>query len=79
MKCLQCDSEDIVRNVEVFDQTAHGAGNLSIGIHRNPDAMLFKNTKLAKIKGNVCASCGYLMLSVSRMDAASLSKIKKQI
>ena len=75
MKCLQCGSQDIVWNVEVFDRSHGGAlKNLSVGVHRNPDALLFKSTKFASVNGNVCADCGFLMLSVSESDAASLSQ-----
>ena len=78
MKCLQCESQDTVRNVEVFDES-HGRrlNNLEVGIHENPSAFIFKGTKFAKVRGNVCVSCGFLMFSVSKADAISLGKVLK--
>ena len=78
MKCLQCESQDTVRNVEVFDQNRGGRLiNLEVGIHENPSAFIFKGTKFAKVRGNVCISCGFLMLSVSKADAISLGEVSK--
>ena len=80
MKCLQCKSEDILKDITVFDQAHGGAlSTLIVGFHKNPEALLFKKTEAAYVMGNVCLSCGFLMLSISKSDAVALSEAKKQL
>ncbi|WPD20891.1 MAG: hypothetical protein SD837_11845 [Candidatus Electrothrix scaldis] len=78
MKCIQCGSPDIVRDVKVVD---HGHYNtpmdLGFEVHEAPEAWVFKGTHRAVLKGNVCVDCGYVMFSVSVSDAQKLKKYKK--
>ena len=77
MKCIQCGSDDIVTDVQILEQGHYGAMlNLRAGVHRNPTALVFKQTRFANVIGNACADCGFLMLAVSKLDARGLKKAK---
>lgn len=80
MKCLQCGSSDIVRNVRAFDRDHGGLGqDLPLQVHNNPDAMFFKGPELFPLKANVCAQCGFVMLSVSRDEAKRIKAVKGKV
>ena len=75
MKCLQCDSERLVKDVRVVDQTDIGVKfDLKLEVERNPEAWIFKGVEEGVLKANVCAECGFVMLSVSPDDAKRLEE-----
>lgn len=78
MNCVQCGSIDIVENVDVFDQ-AHGGvvHSLTLGVYKRPKAMLFKGRRVAKAFCNVCVDCGFVMLKVTKFDAARIKGMKR--
>ena len=78
MKCLQCGSDDIVKNVRIVDRGDHNTRhNLSLEVYAKPSAWIFKEAKQGILKANVCADCGFVMMSVSKSEAIMLKKAKK--
>ncbi len=75
LTCMRCGSKDIVRDVRVVDR---GEGNsktdLKLEVYENPDALIFKGTHKARLSADVCADCGFAMLSVSAKAARELKK-----
>ena len=77
MKCVQCDSINIVSNVQILDHGHYDAiTNLKAGVEKRPKAMIFKDRQTTDIYGNICADCGFVMLSVSIGAARRLQKAK---
>ena len=73
MKCLQCESDDIVRNLRVVDRGHNnGTKDLEIEVQSNPRGLIFKGTIKAAIRANVCYQCGFVMLNVARRKAKAL-------
>ena len=81
MKCVQCGSDDIVRDVNVFDRGHSDIKyNLTLGVFKRPKAMFFKAARaVVPAKGNVCADCGFVMLSVSKFDAGRLKRMSRAV
>ena len=78
MKCLQCGSEDLVRDVRVVDRADYNARqDLKLEVYDAPAALMFKGPHEAKLLAQVCADCGFVMLSVSKKDAGILKKYKR--
>ena len=78
MKCVQCGSEDIALGMNVFDRGHTDIRhNLMIGIFKRPKAMFFKRASAVQAKANVCADCGFVMLSVSSYDAKRLKGMRQ--
>jgi hypothetical protein len=79
MKCVQCGSERIVKNVVAID---HGHMNhpqdLQIGVYENPQALFMKGAHLANLKAHVCADCGFVMFSVPVEKARELAQFQKE-
>ncbi|MCM8543347.1 MAG: hypothetical protein NE328_23965 [Lentisphaeraceae bacterium] len=75
MRCLQCQSTDIVKDVRVVDHTdsLHKV-DLKLEVYAKPDAWIFKEAHEGTLKANVCAYCGFVMLNVSVDDAMKLKK-----
>ncbi len=74
MKCLQCESERIAENVRAIDHGDHLATThpLSLQTQTNPEAMIFKGSLEYPMRANVCADCGFVMLSVGTKDAENI-------
>ena len=78
MKCLQCQSERIVKNISVIERGHNNfRRNLALEVYDDPTALIFKGPHEAKLKANVCCECGFVMLSVSISDAQMLEQIQK--
>jgi len=62
-KCPKCDSTKIVVDAKVHDR---GRGlmdeEMSISTYRNPDALIFKETRSSNVSAWVCPDCGYIEL-----------------
>lgn len=77
MKCLQCGSEDIVKNLRVVDRgNGNVRGDLNIEVESVPDAIFFKGIRKAALRANVCAECGSVTLNVAKHDAEMLKNAK---
>ena len=73
MKCLQCESKNIVKNVRAVDKGHNNyKSDLELQVHENPNALIFKGTYYGVLKANVCVDCGFVMFSVSIADAKTL-------
>lgn len=77
--CVQCGSDDIVKRVRIID---HGDNDwkrdLKVEVYEDPNAFIFKGTHEGKLSANVCADCGYVMLSVSPRTARELKRVQKR-
>ncbi len=79
MKCLQCGSKDIVKNVRIVDRGDHlTRHDLNLEVYANPSAWVFKDAKQGILRANVCAECGFVMISVSKSDAIKLKQAKQK-
>lgn len=79
MKCLQCGSSRIVTNARVVDRGHEDLGQqLKIEVFGNPEAWIFKDAHAGTLKANVCADCGFVMLSVSLEDAREMERHQKK-
>ena len=77
MKCLQCGSEDIVKDVRAVDYTdSITKKDLKLEVYSNPSAWIFKEPHEGIIKANVCANCGFIMFNLSVADAVKLKNKK---
>ena len=78
MKCLQCESERIVKNVRAVDRgDTNMKLDLRIEVYDNPDAWIFKGAVEGILKANVCVDCGFVMFAVSTEDAEKLERYQK--
>ncbi len=57
--CAKCGSMKMMEGVQVFDQGQHSDGKLKVRVAEKPDALLFKQNKLAIITANICGECGF--------------------
>ena len=79
MKCLQCESERIVKNVRALDcGDSNMKLDLRIEVYDNPDAWIFKGAVGGTLKANVCVDCGFVMVAVSTADAQKLERYQKK-
>jgi len=77
MKCLQCESDDVLRNLRVVDRGDYNVkSDLKLEVESRPEAMIFRGTEAAAIKANVCCQCGFVMMSIARSKAQLLKKVK---
>ena len=79
MKCLQCGSDDIVKNVRAVDHTDYKSKtDFKLEVYAKPEAWIFKEPHEGTVRANVCASCGYIMFNLSLEDAIKLKNKKKE-
>ena len=77
MKCLQCKSERIVKNVRVVDRGNNNyRRDLKLEVYESPDNIFFRGEHEAVLKANVCAKCGFVMFTVSIEEATELERHK---
>lgn len=60
MSCTQCGSDKIMQDLEINA----GGGHLVVTLEGNPGALVFKDMKMAALRGTVCGDCGYVGLSI---------------
>jgi len=78
MKCLQCDSTDIVKKVRVVDKgDGSSKSDLNLEVYEDPSALIFKGTHKGKLSANVCVDCGFVMFTVSTRTARELKRYNK--
>jgi uncharacterized OB-fold protein len=75
MKCLQCGSTDIVKEVRVVDRGNNDfKSDLNLEVYEEPNAFIFKGTHKGKLSANVCVDCGFVMFTVTTDAARELKK-----
>ena len=73
MKCIQCDSTDIVQNVRAVDRGKNShKHNLVVETQRYPTAWVFKGAIEAPLRAAVCGSCGFVMFYANPHDVQQL-------
>ena len=62
--CPKCKSTSVIADARVRDRgdLPNMAQELEISTYRNPDALVFKETRLSKVSAWVCSACGYIEL-----------------
>jgi|GEM_PF-5407930 len=70
MKCTQCGSEKLTLNLPVRERLNNYP--LVVQTLDNPEATFFKGSRSYEVHGNVCADCGYLMLTLPQSDATEI-------
>ena len=75
MKCLQCGSADIVRDVRAVDQSHVDVMDLKLQVYTDPGAMIFKGARDFPMLANVCVDCGFVMLFVETHHAQRIKQI----
>lgn len=70
MKCVQCASQRIARNVRIRE----GSHSFPIIVQTfdEPDATFCKGKRSYRASANICSDCGYLMLTVPKNDAQKI-------
>lgn len=79
MKCLQCNSYDIVANVRAVDQTENGNFDAKLEVCSNPGAFFFNGAESFPIGANVCANCGFVMFSVTPTAAKRMKSVQRNV
>ena len=75
MRCTQCNSEKLIKNVRALDRTQQlGNSDLSLEIYRDPDALFFKKPLALKLKPLVCSECGFVMFSIAKFNLDIIKK-----
>ena len=71
MKCPRCGSEEIMHNLRIRDRTdtVGPAEDLELEVQGNPDALIFKQARKAKLRATVCGGCGNVGLPVDNPKA----------
>ena len=68
IKCPRCGSEDIMHNLRIRDHSdaVGSAKDLEVEVQGNPNALIFKQARTAKLRATVCSGCGNVGLSVDK-------------
>jgi len=75
LKCLQCNSTDIVKNVRAVDRShSNSINDLKLEVYENPNALFFKGVYEGRLKANICVDCGFVMWNISVIEARSLKR-----
>lgn len=63
-RCAKCASPKIVPHVRIMDRGhfSGDAGDLSVVVYENPQALLFKGTHQGALAARICADCGFTEL-----------------
>ena len=69
--CPKCGSKERVPGVRVIDRGNYNgdAGDIQVGIYRQPSAVLFKGKVTTNLSAHVCAGCGFTELYASDPQA----------
>jgi hypothetical protein len=60
-RCPKCQSAKIIPQVRIIDRGDYSAaGDLTVQVYENPDAMLFKYTHHGVLRAWICGGCGYV-------------------
>ena len=65
IKCAQCGSDKIMLNLALSERAG---GPLVVTLEGNPDAKIFKDMKMAELRGTVCGECGNVGLSIENPE-----------
>lgn len=62
-KCPKCLSTNVIADARVRDRGHYNSvSDMSISTFRNPDAKVFKDTRISDVSAWVCGACGYIEL-----------------
>ncbi len=64
--CTQCGSDKIMQNMALSERAA--GGPLVVTLEGNPNAKIFKDMKIAALRGTVCGECGNVCLSIENPE-----------
>jgi hypothetical protein len=68
-RCPLCGCEEIVPNVDVVTYAYRsGMTNLTVRVHRQPVAMIFKRPQYGHLRAWICHSCGCAALFASNPE-----------
>ena len=60
-KCPKCESTNVIADAKARDQGHMGVvHDMSVSTYRDPDAILFKETRTCTLSAWVCAACGFV-------------------
>jgi hypothetical protein len=64
--CAKCQSEKIIPSARVMDRGDYSAdaGNLTLVVDENPEALVFKGSHKSELYARVCGDCGFSELYV---------------
>jgi hypothetical protein len=63
--CQICESEKIISNARIIDQSPYSSGNYQAVYYRNPHALIFKDRIKADVTAHVCGDCGHIEFRVN--------------
>ncbi len=64
--CQICESEKIISNAHIVDQSHYSMGIHKAVVYRNPHAMIFKDPIKALVTAYVCGECGHIEFRVDK-------------
>jgi hypothetical protein len=64
LKCRQCGSARIIPEVFVMDRQEGPPAPLTVRVHGDPQAWIFKDTLYGNLSARICGDCGYTELWV---------------
>ena len=62
MTCPQCQSPNVIPDVEIVDHSHLSESNLSVKVEEEPNAMIFKGRVNSDLRARVCGNCGHTTL-----------------
>jgi len=80
MTCQKCGSDALITGVRLFDRSGEAGmtkTDLTVGLYKDPYAVIFKEEVSTPIYGRVCGSCGYLELYAA--DPAELLAAAREV
>ena len=61
--CAQCGSDSVIPDAFLYPKdSGGGTGTLQLGLHRNPEALVLKQTERTDARVQVCGDCGFVAL-----------------
>lgn len=60
--CAHCGSDAVIPDVFLYDKEGLGSPKLQVCLHRNPDALMLKQTERTDTRVQVCGDCGHVAL-----------------
>ncbi|MDT0632721.1 hypothetical protein RQM47_14275 [Rubrivirga sp. S365] len=61
--CAHCGSDAVIPDAFLYPKdSGGGTGTLQLGLHRNPSALMLKQTERTDTRVQVCGDCGFVAL-----------------
>lgn len=78
-KCPKCGSEEVIADAKAIDRYDVGCQEeLSVGVYRRPEALIFKDQRRSTLSAWVCGSCGYVEFYADSPRRIMLPKTEKK-